>query len=311
METSLSMKRCTSNWKNANEYPPFGCEDRQWLAWEFLRRNKKYAEHYEAISQLKPGEFDSGIAPDSDSLLSVTECVPPAMDGETAVAYCERMRREGVKRWRISKPKILFTERWMLAKPVAPDKNYSSKAVRFVEHQVKIAYPTCGQRDSFKLTLAPNEVMVRFRLDLNIAPQLISALARLNNVVKDYDKRLNDGQTKLRRTRKDSVVKSAHVWLRCYDAYQVRRQYVDDPKRKRKRTDGPVAIVEQFRSEDAPDGDLRAKANRLNPPDWYKRAVDYIDGKLYQKLLFTVPSEKEVHALQELLRVWRGQGRDD
>lgn len=311
METSLSMKRCTSNWKNANEYPPFGCEDRQWLAWEFLRRNKKYAEHYEAISQLKPGEFDSGIAPDSDSLLSVTECVPPAMDGETAVAYRERMRREGVKSWKISKPKILFTERWMLAKPVAPDKNYSSKAVRFVEHQVKIAHPTNGERDSFKLTLAPNEVMVRFRLDLNIAPQLISTLARLADVVKEYERRLGDGQPTLRRTRKDSVVKSAHVWLRCYDAYQVRSQYVDDPKRKRKRTDGPVAIVEQFRSEDAPDGDLRARANRLNPPDWYKRAVDYIDRKLYQKLLFTAPTKKEVHALQELLRMWGGQGRDD
>ena len=304
------MKRFRANWKNASEYPPVGCEDLQWLAWEFLRRNQKYAEHYEAISNLKPGEFENGIARDSDSLLSVTECVPPAMDGETAVAYCERMRRAGVKRWRISKPKILFTERWMLVKPVAPDEVFSPETVRFVAHQVKIAHPANGQRQSFKLTLAPNEVMVRFRLDLNFAPQLVSTLARLADVVKVYGERL-EGQSKLRGTRKDSVVKSAHVWLRCYDAYQVREQFVEDPKRKRMRTDGPVAIVEQFRSEDAPDGDLRASANRLNPPDWHRRACDYIEGMLYQKLLFTAPTKKEVHALQELLRVWGGQGRDD
>lgn len=302
------MKRCTANWKNANEYPPVGCEEYEWLAWEFLRRNKKYAEHFKAISHLKPGEFEKGISPDSDSLLAATECVPPAMDGETAVAYCDRMRREGVKRWRISRPKILFTERWLLAKPVAPEKNFGTKAVHFMAHQVKIAHPKNGQRDSFKLTLAPNEVMVRLRLDLNIAPQLISTLARLADVVKAYDDRLGDGQTKLRRSRKDSVLKMAHVWLRSYDAYQARVLYVEDPKRKRKRTDGPAAIVEQFRSEDAPDGDPRARANKLNPPDWAERAGDYIDGMLYQKLLFAAPTKQQVHSLTELLRVWRGQG---
>jgi hypothetical protein len=70
------MKRCTANWKNANEYPPVGCEEYEWLAWDFLRRNKKYAEHFKAISHLKPGEFEKGISPDPDSLLAATERVP-------------------------------------------------------------------------------------------------------------------------------------------------------------------------------------------------------------------------------------------
>lgn len=299
------MKTYKADWKNAGDYPPIGCEDAQWLAWEFLRRNSKYAEHVDAVLQLKAGEYANGISRDSDSLLSATECTPPALAGETAVMYHKRMSRED-RVGRISKPKIVFTDRWSLSKPVPPDMKYDPKLIKFVRHEVKIKQPTESRREYFKLSLAANEIMLRFRLDMNFAPQLISALARLDEAAQKYDELITDKRSKLRGTRKDSVLRNAHVWLRCYDAYKARKQYVEDPTKKRKRTAGPAAIVEQFHSECSAGTDPRATVNSLNPPDWNDRAADYIDGMLYLKLLVPTPSAKNIHAMKELLRVWSG-----
>lgn len=276
------------------------------LAWEFLRRNRDYAKNFEAISKLKPGEFENGIGVDSDSCLDATECVPPSLKGETRAQYKKRMRDAGTV-GRVAKHKHVFQSKWSLLEPVDPNNEYNEELVKFTLHEVKVKKPTGNQRQSFRLSLANNEIMMRFRLDMNVVPQLVSALTRWNESASQYDQ-LSGQASKLRKMRADSVNRMAHVWLRCYDAYQLPEKFVDDPVRKRKLKSGPTAIQKCFLNEAKIQKlnatDPRTKTNDKNPPSWYKRAADFIEEKHYLKLLYPQTSINDNRALQSLMSTW-------
>ena len=294
------MKPYKADWRKADQYPPLGCKDADRLAWEFLRRNKDYAEQYSAIQKLKEGEFENGVGKNSESLLLATECNPKALRNETGLKYSQRMLKKG-QEGKIAKPSVVFQSRWSLLEPVSPDQSYNPDIVKFIIHQVMVKRPSAIERQSFKLSLAENEIMLRFRLDMNFAPQLVSAYSRLEEEATKYHDTAQKSK-KLLNSKKDGVSKMAHIWLRCYDAYSEPDQYVDDPIRKRKRLSGPSAIKEQFLSE-APflHDDPRAKANEKNPPDWNDRAADYIEQKHYLRLLLPQHTKKDLRVLTDAM----------
>jgi hypothetical protein len=45
----------TADWRNPDAYPPLECKDYKRLAWEFIRRNKEYANDVELLLRLKEG----------------------------------------------------------------------------------------------------------------------------------------------------------------------------------------------------------------------------------------------------------------
>ena len=74
-----------ANWRNPSEYPPPGCEDHAWLAWEFIRRHPDYAAHAQQMLRLVEKErYGRRPSRKSHCCLDGVECWPAANKGETA-----------------------------------------------------------------------------------------------------------------------------------------------------------------------------------------------------------------------------------
>lgn len=284
------MNAYKADWRNQDLYPSPLCEDPLHLAWEFLRRNKKYAiEVSKILAEKAPGA-------DVDA--------------------------------KHKKPSSLFINRWSLETPVLPSQDYDPSIVKFLLHEIKLKRPKSLKRQSFNLRLNANEIAVRLRLDMKLLPQLLSVVDRLKEETQAYDEIVSKKSGKvahLRDIRQDSVFERAHCWLRCFDAYQAPIVYVDgDTKRKRLRKGGPIDIVEQFKSEVTSDEssaistaenlkqkvgkkDGRLGCNKKNPPDWKDRAAEYINDKHYLKLLYPKTPPKTIDELGKVLRAWKKQ----
>ncbi|CAM8645409.1 hypothetical protein MCEMSHM24_03596 [Comamonadaceae bacterium] len=296
--TSISTLESSTktHWQNKDAYPPLGCDDRLQLAWEFIRRNRDYAVHAHQMQRLvQAGEFETGINRKSTSVLDGVECWPAAVAGETAKQYFRRMKSEGVKRPRIDKPRNTFVNRWSLLFPVLPDQAYDREVVKFKHYEVKIKRHETLLTRQFHLFLYPNEIAVRFRLDLPIPPQLAMAEKRLEEYRIAYAGELRsqprspwDDVGKKQIT--DEALNRAHYWLRCYDAKHEPKNRSDDPKRKRALKSGPKEQVMHFNKEmrDVGRTDFLETSSLKS---FLEQATDYIEKGKY--LLLLLPKFKK------------------
>jgi Family of unknown function (DUF6499) len=294
-ESKAMVSKEQPDWRDMNAYPPLGCGDRHRLAWEFVRRNRDYAVHVRQMSHLvQTGEYEAGIKRKSTSVLDGVECWPPAEVGEIARNYFQRMKAENVKRPRIDKPRNTFVNRWGILFPVSPDQAYDKEAVKFQNHEVKIKKHEQLLTRQFHLFLYPNEIAVRFRLDLPIPVQLSMAEKRLKAYRVAYanelkSKPLSPWDDVSKKTITDEALNRAHYWLRSYDAKHESKKKIDDPKRRRALRSGPKEQVAQFNKEirDAGRKDFLEPVSLKSLID---QATDYIEMGKY--LLLLLPKTK-------------------
>lgn len=182
------MKPYIADWRKAEQYPSLGCEVADRLAWEFLRRNKHYAEHVVQMYALADNEFQGGLKKSSMSKLIGLECWPPAEPDETAIDYFARTTDKSKgKKGRIDKPCNTFINKWSLATPVAVTTEYDPRVIRFLPHKVGLKRHDDLQSKNFNLFLYPNEVAIRFRLDMRWKPQMAAAERRFIAAAEAYE----------------------------------------------------------------------------------------------------------------------------
>lgn len=285
-----------TDWRDAEKYPPLGCYDADRLAWEFLRRNRHYAEQVTQIDALAEAEFRGGLKRNSMSKLIGLECWPPAETDETAKDYFARTRDKAKgKKGRIDKPCNTFINKWSLETPATPDTAYSSAVIRFLPNKVALKRHSDLQTKSFNLFLYPNEVAIRFRLDMRLHSQLESAKRRLDAAADEYDQALKlltmpksksqQPLVSLRAVREREVMKMAHYWLRSYDALTSEKVLLGDKKRRRAHEAGEAEIRACFTSEaEAVHGGKKCFQRGL-VNGWHDAADSYINGMKFLTLL--------------------------
>ena len=306
------MKPYIADWRKSEQYPSLGCEVADRLAWEFLRRNKHYAEHVVQMSALADNEFQGGLKKNSMSKLIGLECWPPAEPEETAKDYFARTTNKSKgKKGRIDKPCNTFINKWSLATPVAATTDYDPCVIRFLPHKVGLKRHGDLQTKNFNLFLYPNEVAIRFRLDMRLKPQLETAKRRLDAAADAYELALerlkepapitgqpfvdslkkavpNNGQplVSLRAAREREVLRLAHYWLRSYDALTSDKVLLEDEKRKRAFDAGEAEVRTFFNHEVASvHGDQKRSFERGLVYGWHDAADSYINGMKFLTLL--------------------------
>ena len=251
------MKPYRGDWKNAEDYPPIGCSDHERLAWEFIRRNANYAKEVERMAPfLESEEYTKGFKLNSESILDGVVCWPQAQPGETAKQFYERMRIAKVKNSRIDRPANTFHNTWSLKRPVPPETEYESGQVEFYSSNVGIFRNEEFKPRNVRLMLHPNEVAVRFRLDLPLTKQLSDAKRKLKDELQDY-KSCQKILTKEQKTYvsienkllTQTVFENAHYWLRCFDADQLPKTKNKNLKSWNMDESGPEAQKTQFNAE--------------------------------------------------------------
>jgi Family of unknown function (DUF6499) len=310
----IQMPHYSADWRKAEQYPPLGCSDAARLAWEFLRRNKHYAAHVAQMAALAENEYQGGLKKSSLSKLDGLECWPPAEPEETAKQYFTRTANESKgKKGRVDKPCNTFLNNWSLAMPVPVSTEYDPNAVRFMPHKPGIKRYGNFQTKSTNLFLYPNEVAIRFRLDMRLEPQLDAAKLRLKTAAADYERELKNltsstsksGQpyVTLRAAREREVMRLAHYWLRSYDALTSDRVLLEDEKRKRAFDAGEAEIRAHFTYEMKVDyGDQKKHFERGVVDSWHDSANSYINGMKFLTLLNGFePKELVIHSQRSML----------
>lgn len=281
-------------WRNPDSYPPPNCKDIAWLAWEFLRRNEKYALHVRQMLALPQGEFSGGLTSKGNACLDGMACTPKAKPGETVKQYRKRTAAEaGGKKGVIEKPQMTFVNRWMIEHPVPVERPHDGNDVKFVPNVVK-AYRNmdlAGRR--VRLMMYHNEMAIRFRLDLKPLEQIKQAEKMLKRAVQRFardakaSKRTSDGDPLISHadSRIKDIVNLAHYWLRAYDADSVPRRLLDEDKnRKRTLKDGATEIAKVFRDE-AVANKSKITFARGRVPGFQSSAKTMVDKRGYQKLM--------------------------
>jgi hypothetical protein len=302
-----------ANWRNPSEYPPPGCEDRAWLAWEFIRRHPDYAEHARQMLRLvEAGMYDRRARRKSPDSLDGVECWPSANKGETARDYFARMKQEGTIRARVDKPCNTFANRWFMNVPISPETPFSSGEISFTPFEVKgKRHQTLATR-SFSLFIYPNEIAMRFRLDLSWDRQVELAKQRFNEQAQVYAKLHAQAPNGVKRqigpggNPRIKGIEQAHFWLRCYDARMGRTLAAantkPDPARRRAHLDGPADQCKFFNAE------LKktTTAKRLTKSDmesFMESAYSYIHDRKFLLLLLDAKSpETPSKSSRDILR---------
>lgn len=298
-----------ADWRDPKAYPPPDCNDMAWLAWEFLRRNKNYAQHVSQMLALPSGEYDNKLTANGNACLDGMVCTPPARRGETVKQYRIRIATESDsnKKGRIEKPQFSFLNRWMLDQPVPVEHPYDPDVVQFGPSVVKVYRnkDLIGRR--VRLMMYHNEIAVRFRLDLPIQAQIIRAKQMLDKAGKRFkdaaEQSSNDKKGEVlvsnaKARKKDSVGHDAHFWLRAYDAASEPKSLLDDTDKKRKRAQksGPSEIAKKFLDEGA------TKTLERGVVEGYRSSAERMIDKLgYQKLVVVL----NVSPKYLLARVWQ------
>jgi hypothetical protein len=285
-----------ADWRDPKKYPPKSCNDRLRLAWEFLRRNAEYVKHFAQMQMLSEGEYEQGVKKRSRSVLDGLECWPPAKAGEIAVDYHERVTNEAKgKRGRVDVPRNTFINRWALKSPVHPDQNYDPSIVQFDPPSIGLKRHGELQTKSYNLFLYPNEVALRFRLDLSWTQQAAQAKKRFEDEAKKYSATLGDpvrlkspsGQTLvfLAKKREKEVESDAHYWLRSYDALTQTQLLLGDEKRRRAFESGEAEVI-KYLAQEAKAAKLSSSVFERGLVDgWKESASDYINGLKFLTLL--------------------------
>ncbi|MCP3657587.1 MAG: hypothetical protein GY734_27685 [Herbaspirillum sp.] len=211
----------TADWRNPGAYPPLECKDYKRLAWEFIRRNKEYANDVELLLRLKEGEFENGFKRNSTSGLDGINCDPPAAAGETAAEYYKRVKSEN-KFVKIPKPQLIFSARWLLLNLVSPDTSYSNDSLVFIQNAVKTRANFGTSTKLYHLAIRPKQIALLFNLELSFDKQLKEAKARFDGAREEISKvSRTDNQSAPRPklvNKRIKGIEKAHYWLRCYDA---------------------------------------------------------------------------------------------
>jgi hypothetical protein len=242
---------------------------------------------------LADGEFKNGIKKKSNSVLNGMECFPPAKPDEVASDYFKRMQKDFKgKKARIDKPRNTFVSRWSLASPVKPSSEYRPDKVRFVTDKVPFKRYADLQTKCINLFLYPNQIALRFRLDIPWSDQIEAAKTQLKKQIANYQKD-RDSSDKLTKemlaangtSQLPQVVgEHAHYWLRCYDASKDPKISANDPTRRRLLASGSKQVRTSFNEE------KRARSEkdfieRGKYDGFEKLAQDFIIGKKYLMLL--------------------------
>jgi hypothetical protein len=296
------MKPYSGDWKNAEDYPPIGCTNSELLAWEFIRRNVEYAKEVEVMAKfLETEEYSKGFKLNSKSILDGVVCYPEARPGETAEQFYKRNSIKRIKRRRIVKPANTFTSKWGLKKPVPPETKFESGLVKFEKSHVRLKRTQEFKTENFRLTLHPNEIAARFRLDLPISKQLKQVKHMLVLEASEYDQRhkmLSDEEkttyvANANNEHTKSVFANANYWLRCFDASNRPIKGTNNPVARRELEDGNSLRLKVFNAEiellNAEKSEKKIKLKKLSlakVKGFQGLAHDYIYGKKFQKLLY-------------------------
>lgn len=179
--------------------------------------------------------------------------------GETAKDYFDRMKQEGIARARVDKPSNTFANRWFMSDPISAATPYSSGSIRFTPFEIRGKRHEVLATKSFSLFIYPNEMAMRFRLDMSWDRQVDLAKQCFNEAAEAYAKQHAQAPTEVKRQMGPGGhprIKSpaqAHYWLRCYDAHMGRTPAAvktnSDPMRRRAQPDGPADQRKHFNDE--------------------------------------------------------------
>ena len=297
-----------ANWRDRKEYPPPDCNDMAMLAWEFLRRNKKYAQHVQQMLVLPSGEYEKGLTVRGNASLDGMVCTPLAKPGETVKQFRKRVATEtgGKTKGKIENPQLTFMNRWMLEQPVRVEHPYDADVIQFVPNVVKVYRHQKPIARRVRLMMYPNEMAVRYRLDLPLQPQIKKAKQMLSKAVKRFNdaakqstnEKNDDGLVSNAKSRnKDFVGLDAHFWLRAFDADSQPKLLLDDTNKKRKRAQksGPSEIAKKFLAEGC------TKTFERGVVEGYQSSAERMIDKLgYQKLVIVMEAAPKI----SLGKVW-------
>ena len=302
LEAKLSGAPFRADWRDSKGYPPPDCNDMAMLAWEFLRRNKKYALHVQQMRALPQGEYENGLTARGNACLDGVACTPSAKPGETVKQYRKRVATvtKNKTKGKIEIPQLSFINRWMLEQPVRVEHPYDPDLIQFVPNVVKVyrQQKPIGRR--VRLMMYPNEMAVRYRLDLPLQPQLKKAkqmldkaVKRFNDAAKQSTNEKNDDElvSNAKSRNKDFVGLDAHFWLRAFDADNQPKFLLDDTDKKRKRAQksGPSEIAAKFLAEGC-----RKNFERGVIEGYQSSAKRMVDKLGYQKLVIVMEAAPQI-----------------
>ncbi|MBJ2154569.1 transcriptional regulator domain-containing protein [Variovorax sp. IB41] len=286
------MKPFKADWRDKTQYPPRGCTDKNRLAWEFIRRHPDYAVHWQQMQPLvEAGEYER-IKRSSESCLDGVECWPEAEPSETVKAYFARMKKSNIKQPRVDRPRNSFMNKWRLECPVTPDTEYSTEAVKFSPHEVRLKRHTSLNTKNFRLFLYPNEAAIRFRLDIPVVEQIDMAKLKLIEATKAYAKEREAlaKETRMLLAKHASselptlALGDAHYWLRCYDADCEDKTPSGHGNARRKHPSGPGERKKLFNEEHRAAG-LTEIFDIGKLKSFLKLAHDFIDNRKFLLLM--------------------------
>lgn len=169
------MKPYVADWRNKEAYPPDTCPDRNLIAWEFLRRNAEYAASVEDMMKLvELKAFDRRITKKYKRKAGITldglVCSPSAKAGATPDEYFDQHPQGFIDiAWRT------FANAWGLRYPVDPATEYGPTSVQFAVSRLATKTPKGGKARAYKVFVYPNEIAVRFRVDVPLSEQIEEA----------------------------------------------------------------------------------------------------------------------------------------
>jgi hypothetical protein len=288
MTANTPIKPYRADWRNASQYPEFGSKDYERLAWEFIRRSKRYADLMTIFNRLAKGEFQKGIKRTSDTCLSGLQCYPQAKPGETARQYHSRMKQLK-NRGYILPPKSYLKSQWYmdLDELLLPEAEYDPYKTIFLPYVATKRAPKGGALARFSLPLWPNEIAFRLRLDLSLDSQL-------DDVRDQFKKaRVDAGYNENKRT---VNLDYAHFWLRAFDAHH---QMVLTSRGQR--VSG--TWTDEVRKYLLQNPDPSAKRSTIKDhtvEEWRQTAESYVEGDKFATLLCkrektTIDPTKVVH----------------
>lgn len=293
------MEPYVANWRDKSLYPDRGCEDITRIAWEFLRRNRQYAEHFQQLRKLPEEEFHKRPKKKSESQLEGLECWPAALPAETVREYYARLKNKPEsRRGKIDSARNSLLNRWALGALIDPANDYDPAVIEFVRPRVKLKRSPELETKRYGLFLYGNEAAIRFRLDIRVADQLVEAKMLLDAAAMEYNDTLRSDASQAKNLPKNLVTtnelrnrnftESAHYLLRCYDARMTGGKTLGDKKRRTAIEAGEAELLKVFRDEvkeekPAPPG--RKTFSRGITTGWFETADAYINRRKFLTLL--------------------------
>lgn len=215
--SAVAPKIYRADWMNPTLYPRSGASNQE-IAWEFMRRDARYALHaFQMRKLVESHEFSGKFDCASPSSLEGLDCIPMPRKCNTVADYFKE-NKDG----EIINPRRTFQNRWCLNLPLDVTQPFSHEAVKFSAPLARINKRRGKPSEACKPTLLlfPNEIAVRLKLDMSLEQQIEQIRTRFQAISDDYFRSATTlPKIDLRTSRNKTTYDDAHFWLRAFDAF--------------------------------------------------------------------------------------------